>query len=150
MKKQLLILALSLIAFFSYSQRVMTAQEKETLRNDPVFKFKCEWAIQEIAEFFSQDSYDGLSSTTLDQNILWAKNKAMGIAVWQNGIQFRKDDVVNIFLDAAKSKQYDLPGGDQDASVLLAEWVSENSYEEFVHKYYELWGEHWNMKRGGN
>jgi hypothetical protein len=146
MKKQILILLLCLISSLSYSQRVMTAEEKESLVNDPVFALQCKWAIKDYADFWSNN--DGSAAANLEARITWAKNRLLSVSVLLSGITYQPENVTRIFLEAAKGKQFDLGAAPVSTSVLIQEWLDTSSFEEFTAIYFKNWGDQVNMSVG--
>lgn len=134
-----------LLTILSYAQtRVMTDDERETLKNSATFKQKCQWATRNFAAFWSVDL--GASATNENERITWAKNRQLSVEILKNDT--KDDDISLRFLNAGKGKQFTLGAAPQPEATLINAWVTTNSFEEFVVEYFKVLGDNINMSIG--
>lgn len=138
MKKLFIIISVALSVTASAQTRVLTTQEREALKNNTEFISECYWAVLNQANFFAGQT----GATTFATDALFkarAEERLMGKHIIRNGITFQAHRVTEIFLDASKGKQYTVGEAPDTVENLIAQWRAENSFEEFVHSYFNLW-----------
>ncbi len=142
--KHLFIIAFLLISTLSFSQRVLSEEERQQLLSSPEFLQKCQWASRDYAAFMSVN--DGSSANTEALRIKWAKDRIFAVSVLKNDIT---DNLIVVrFLNVAKGKTFNIGASPQPNEVLIAAWVSTNSFEEFVGQYFNILGDDINMSIG--
>lgn len=147
MKKLLLIIVLSIACVNIFAQaRVLTQQEKDSLKNDPVFKLQCEWAVREFASYWSLQT--GVSCATEVECIAWAKNRLLSIHVLTKGVPQMNISLTEVFLNAGKGKE--LAYGANPTTLEITQlWLSApNEFEEFAAEFFKVWGNDVDMSVG--
>lgn len=142
--RHLFVIAFLLVTTFSFSQRVLSEDERQQLLNSPEFLQKCQWASRDYAAFWA--SNDGSQANTETLKIKWAKDRMLSIAVLKSDAN--DPYMVVRFLNLSKGKQFNLGASPQPNEVLIAAWVSTNSFEEFVGSYFSILGDDINMSIG--
>jgi len=126
------------------AMRVLTDQERQSLLESQEFEKKCKWATRDYAAFWAVN--DGSLAATEEERIKWGKDRILGVGILLYDIT---DQFIAIrFLNASKGKQFDLEAAPQPVEVLIAAWVSSNSFEEFVTQYFDILGENINFSIG--
>lgn len=147
MKKVILIAVLALLSIAGYSQtRVMTDEERELLRNNPTFTYKCNDALHAFANYWAV--HDGSGFSTEADRLMWAANRRLGVKLLVEGTIYRPQEVTLIFLDAARGQTYTLGAAPETAENIIAQWTAANSFEQFSQSYFNLWASLENMSIG--
>jgi hypothetical protein len=146
MKNLFLFLTLFLIASAGFAQRVLTSEEKESLREDPVFVGYCQWATRDYAAYWA--SHDGAGLSSEAQRIKWAKDRYLSVPIV--GGDIHDPNIALQFLKVGKGIQYDIGTAPQSNSVIIAAMLAGNKFEEMASLYFDLLGEGVNFSIGGN
>ena len=133
MKKQILIIGLLFISFVSFSQRVLTEDERQSLLINTVFNKKCKMAIRDYAAFWAVN--DGSSATTEALKIKWAKDRIKSVGILLDGIT--DDRVSEIFINSSKGKQLTLAAAPLSATVIISAWDANSTFAEFASAYFD-------------
>jgi len=142
--KKFLIVSLFLCAISSYGQRVLTPDERQSLIGSSLFIQKCEMSARDYASFWSVN--DGSAANTEALKIKWAKDRQLSVDILLKDVS---DGRISIrFINLAKGKQFNIGPAPQPVEVLIAAWVTENSFDEFVGGYFTLLGDNINMSIG--
>jgi hypothetical protein len=142
--KILFVLFLLFVSGITFGQRVLTEEERQQLLTSSEFQEKCQWAVRDYAAFWSVN--DGSSANTEALRIKWAKDRILSINIMKTDAN---DPLLVVrFLNAAKGKQFTIGAAPQSTSVLIAAWVSANSFEEFVGAYFTVLGDDINFSIG--
>jgi hypothetical protein len=142
--KSLFAIAFLLISFASFSQRVLTEEERQQLLGSSIFSEKCQWAVRDYAAYWS--IHDGAGLATESDRIKWAKDRQLSIAILKNDIT--DPHLVVRFLNASKGKQFTLGAAPQSTATIIAAWDSGNAFEEFVAQYFSVLGDDINFSIG--
>lgn len=136
MKKHILILAIALCASMpSFAQRVLTDDERQALSTSAVFQQKCQWAVRNYATYWSE--HDGSGMTTTAQKMKWAKDRITSIEILKNNSV--DQDIAIRFLNYSKAKTFSgLSAAPASEASIIAAWVTGNTFDEFVSKYFDL------------
>lgn len=139
MKKQFLIALICLVSFASYSQRVLTDDERQTLLVSTVYKEKCKWATLNHANFISQQSLV-TSANTNTLKIRAVKDLIVATDLTLGGTA---DEAISVrFLNASKGKTFTLGAAPQPEATLIAAWVTADAFTEFAPAYFVILGDH--------
>lgn len=145
--KQLFFVALFMLTLsVSYGQRVLSEQERQQLLGSSEFIEKCQWAVRDYAAFWSvHDGGAGVPATETGR-IKWAKDRQLSIHILKTDAN---DPLLAVrFLNASKGKQFNLGASPQSNAALIAAWVNDNAFDEFVGIYFNYLGDDINMSIG--
>lgn len=115
------------------TNRILTEQERQSLLVSSLFNEKCQMSIRDYATYWAVN--DGSGASTEAQRIKWAKDRLKSIGILLSGINNTR--VNEIFINASKGKQLSLDEAPLDASVIIAAWDANNTYDEFVSQYFD-------------
>jgi hypothetical protein len=145
--KKLILIAFLFLSLVSFSQRVMTQEEKQSLSTNSIFQEKCKQAIRDYATYWAV--HDGASLGTEVLRIKWAKDRQLAVIVLKNPIISEDSQTMAwIFLNAAKGKTYSIGTAPIDAATLITAWESASSFDEFASIYYDVKGDEINFSIG--
>lgn len=144
MFKNFLLIALLSISTLSFSQRVLTDEERESLKNNADFIMYAEWSVRNYAEFASVQ--DGSSANTEPLRIKWAKDRILSVSILVGGIN---DAQLSIrYLNLSKGMQFNLGAAPQPAETIIDAFIAGNKFEEIAPAYFTLLGDGINFSVG--
>lgn len=126
--------------------RVLTDEERESLRTHPDYQSKCEWAARNYADYWS--IHDGAGLATEAARIKWAKDRFLGV-----DIKLRDVNDPNIALRclrASKAMEVDLNAAPVTPEEIVTAMLAQNKFAEIAGLYFDLKGEDLNFVVGGN
>lgn len=125
--------------------RVLTAQEKESLKNDPVFLATCEWALRKYAAYWA--IHDGnLGSESL--RVKWAKDRQLSVNIHTGEIG--DPNLALQFLKVGSGIEVDLDTAPEDNADIIAALLAAGKFDEMSSLYMDIRGEGINMSITGN
>jgi hypothetical protein len=125
--------------------RVLTSEEKESLKTDPEFLAKCEWALREYAAYWS--IHDG-NLPSEAARIKWAKDRKMSVEIHTGEIS--DPNLTLQFLKVGKGIQIDLGPSPQPNNIIISALLSGSKFEEMSSLYMDLKGQSINFSITGN
>lgn len=125
--------------------RVLTSQEKESLKTDPQFIASCEWALREYAAYWA--IHDG-NLPSESARVKWAKDRKMSVEIHTGEIS---DPILALqFLKVGKGIQVDLGAAPVDNIVIIEALLAANKFEEMASLYMDLKGDSINFSITGS
>lgn len=125
--------------------RVLTSQEKESLKTDPQFIASCEWALREYAAYWS--IHDG-NLPSESARVKWAKDRKMSVEIHTGEIS--DPNLALQFLKVGKGIQVDLDAPPVDNIVIIEALLAANKFEEMASLYMDLKGDSINFSITGS
>lgn len=144
MFKNFLLIALLAISTLSFSQRVLTNEERESLKNHGEFIAQAEWSVRNYAEYAA--SLDGSSANTEPLRIKWAKDRILSVNIILGGINDAQ--LSTRYLNLSKGMEFNLGAAPQPAETIIAAFISGNKFEEIAPAYFTLLGDGINFSVG--
>lgn len=126
--------------------RVLTDQERESLKSHAGYKYQAEWAARNYGAFWAVN--DGASATTEALRIKWAKDRICGVDVIQADLN--DPDISIKFLKLGKGIQVDIGAAPVPADDIVTALLAANKFEEMSSMYFDMKGEGINMNATGN
>lgn len=126
--------------------RVLTAEEKENLKNDPEFIAAAQWAVRDYAAYWSV--HDGAGMATEVARVKWAKDRYLSVPIHTGDIS--DPNIALQFLKVGKGIQVDLGTAPQPNEVIIDALVAGNKFEEMASLYMDILGEGVNFSVTGS
>lgn len=126
--------------------RVLTDDERESLKAHADFQSKCEWAARNYAAYWSGHDGSGLASTA--ERIKWAKDRILGVDIVMNDVN--DTNIAIRCLRVGKAMTIDLDTAPQLPETIIAAMVAQGKFDEQASLYFDLKGENINFTVGGN
>lgn len=134
--------------------RVLSYNERETLKASPLFKTYCENAVIDYAAYWS--TVPGVFPDEATQ-IKWAKNRLASVQIIEGGIS--DGDFVGKFIRNLKAIPINIPAGDQAADVIITAMANSNPdpnnpnhgvFDALADSYFVILGSAYHFTKGGN
>jgi hypothetical protein len=146
--KKLLFITLFLVSFASFGQRVLTAEEKESLKDDPEFIAYCQWAARDYAAYWSV--HDGAGLNTESARIKWVKDRYLSIPIVTAAGDISDPTIALQYLKVAKGMTFTLGTAPQPNDAIIDAILAANKFEEMTSLYFDVLGETVNFSLIGN
>jgi len=145
MKKFILVSVLALLAIVSFGQRVLTDEERESLKSNGTFLYRCEWAVRNYAEYWSV--HDGASlANTEAARIKWAKDRILSVNIVLGGVN---DEQLTLrFINISKGMTFSIGAAPQPAETIIDAFIASNRFDEIAGTYFTLLGDGINFSVG--
>lgn len=138
------LLLLMAIALPSFSQRVLTDEERESLIADPSFIYHSQWAVRNYAAYWS--IHDGSSLSPEAARIKWAKDRMISVKIVNYDIN---DNNLSLrFIKLSKGITFSLGAAPQPPATIVAAFVAGNRFDELSSLYFDLLADEINMSIG--
>jgi hypothetical protein len=146
MKTKILFLLLMVVASVtSFSQRVLTDEERESLKSNGTFLYRAEWAVRNYAEYWSAHDGAGLANTEAAR-IKWAKDRILSVNIVLGGVN---DPQLTLrFINISKGMQFTIGAAPQPAETIIAAFIADNRFDEIAGTYFTLLGDGINFSIG--
>lgn len=126
--------------------RVLTDEERESLKSHPGYKIKAEWAARNYAAFWAIN--DGSGATTEALKIKWAKDRICGVDITLG--ELNDPDISIKYLKLGKGIQVDLAAAPVAPDTIVAALDAASKFQEMASMYFDLKGEGINFNATGN
>lgn len=127
--------------------RVLSDEERQSLKESTTFLQKCEWAVRNYADYWSVHTGSGLVDTEAAR-IKWLKDRLVGVNVVMTDIN--DSDLTLKFVKLGKGIQYDLNPSPESVDTIIAAMVAGSRFDELASSYFTLRGESIDFTVGGN
>lgn len=126
--------------------RVLTSEEKESLKTYPDFIAAAQWAVRDYAAYWAV--HDGAGMSTEEQRVKWAKDRYLSVPIHTGDIS--DPNIALQFLKVGKGITVDLGASPQPNDVILDALVAANKFEEMASLYMDILGEGVNFSLTGS